>query len=454
MLTTKEIEALQEAESKAIQEGFSPLPRHDFLIPEGRLEVFKKKCNRIVNKAAKLGLVLSYEIGGYTDQIKKFSYKDSSEVIERLVRYYAVHVEGEAPKHEGWVFAATVQPLDGGENIIRSILKDVVLPIEYRTSAMKCDHCRLVRRRNDCYVIYHSETKVWKFVGKNCLQDFLGNVDAEILARKAEFLSSILSTGEESEDDGFGGSGGTVRWPICNVLEHTAAIIAVDGWLSRSKANEMNMYGGGHQATADIVLNYLNPDTAKKMKKLDITEACKARAAASLEWAQEISEEDIVRSDYLYNIRTISRAGVVDGKTIGYVCSIVAAHQRVLDRQLERVKAAELGKASTYQGAVGEKLENLTVDVVKVVEIQGDYGLTSLVIMVDPNGNQYKWFASGCGPVDEKGEAVFSGGAHLCIKGTVKAHAVYQNVQATQLTRCGLYVPKAPKKSKAKKVAE
>lgn len=62
--------------------------------------------------------------------------------------------------------------------------------------------------------------------------------------------------------------------------------------------------------------------------------------------------------------------------------------------------------------------------------LSGDYGPTTLVSMIDDNGNVMKWFASG--------SKDFKAGQKYRLKGTIKGHDNYQGVDQTILTRAKL----------------
>ena len=53
----------------------------------------------------------------------------------------------------------------------------------------------------------------------------------------------------------------------------------------------------------------------------------------------------------------------------------------------------------------------------KVIGHEGSFGLTTIHIMVDENGNRMTWFKSGCSDMEE--------GKTYVLKGTVKSHEVY-----------------------------
>ena len=97
-----------------------------------------------------------------------------------------------------------------------------------------------------------------------------------------------------------------------------------------------------------------------------------------------------------------------------------------------------------YVGTVGERLV-LKVKVTKVQHIESDWGVSTLIVMVDEAGNRFKWFASGS--LDWKVDS------EMTIKASIRKHEEYKGVKMTALTRCAEYVEKV-KKPRAKKVAK
>ena len=460
MLTPAEIQNLIVAETEARRANKPVTPRRDFLIQEPNLPDLCKRLDGLVRRTAKLNVSgLKYEVGEFADIPTRVSYPDpisDSGISYRTVlrRCFALHIDGESPKLGGWSFAGTVQHLkqDDGTtvNIVRSIL-EIPAPLQYRTSDPYCEHCNTSRRRADTFLVYHSERGEWKQIGRNCTADFLGHADAERLALFAEHLSEALGACGTDEEGGFGGGRGqNERWPILDVLAQTKACIEAFGWLSRSKAKEEE--NEGKTATADIVVINLDPFLATRKGNehfivKEVTSQHVALAEAAVEWARNLPEVDVEKSDYLSNIRTIAKIGAVDAKLAGYACSIVPGYCREQDKLREREAEAKLGTVSEHVGSVGERLI-LTVTVIKIQHIESDFGVSSLYVMADSKGNRFKWFCSGEGLYD--GARKIEPGETCTIKGTVKKLEVYKSIKMTALSRCSVHVEKAPKEKKAR----
>ncbi len=81
---------------------------------------------------------------------------------------------------------------------------------------------------------------------------------------------------------------------------------------------------------------------------------------------------------------------------------------------------------SEFVGSINERLE-IQITVVRAIDIENDYGHSTMHIMEDNCGNQYVWTTAA---------KSWSEGSIKTIRGTVKDHRTYRNVKQTILTRC------------------
>ena len=81
---------------------------------------------------------------------------------------------------------------------------------------------------------------------------------------------------------------------------------------------------------------------------------------------------------------------------------------------------------SKFLGTVGEKLE-VTVTIKRGIEMYGRYGRSVMHIMEDADGNVLVWTTSA--------RTLIEGDTYK-VKGGVKAHNTYKNIDQTVLTRC------------------
>lgn len=81
---------------------------------------------------------------------------------------------------------------------------------------------------------------------------------------------------------------------------------------------------------------------------------------------------------------------------------------------------------SQFIGEVGERIERI-LTVKRAIPIEGNYAPSTMHIMVDEEGNEFVWVTSA---------RTLEQGMIYNVRGTVKAHKVYQNIRQTILFRC------------------
>lgn len=353
------------------------------------------------------------------------------EVVVARVEYFPVTVTGADPHYAGWRLIAVLQlvTVEDGEPIqlVRNV-PGFEVPEKYRTVQAKCEHCGFSRRRTETFVVQHDDGE-YRQVGRQCLGDFLGHKGPHTLAAAAEFWAEIegLCGGD---DGGFGGAAATDT--VIGFLAQVAAVIRVDGWLSRSAAREEGRLGA---ATADQALAILHPIAGYEPEpEYDVTPVDAQLAEQTLEWAQH---NDGV-SDYEWNLKVACNAprGVLLPRTEGIVASAIAAWRRLQERD-ERAKerAKRPAVVSEHFGTVGKRAV-YDLRVIGMTDIEGQWGATVLVRFLDRDGNQATWFSSN-GARDNEYEHLRIGTTYK-VKATVKKHDVYKDTKQTVLTRCAI----------------
>lgn len=359
-----------------------------------------------------------------------------AELTGNILEWLHLTVEGEAPKYAGWILTAVLEPLDLGDEGVENIIKAVpghTVPAEYRDRVGECDHCHTKRKRNETFVVKHEERGEEKMVGRNCIADFLGHTDPHRLANLAEWMADVGVLCGGAEDEGWLGGGGRVAsaWDLEHFLCWTSAIIRADGWTSKGAAFDKEWL----VPTVSTVLLMVG-GKPKKMNESEWRELVERyapdaarieRARAAAEWAANLNAEGEIESDYLYNVNLIARAGHVTGKTAGLAASIVSAHARAEERELEKAKRAK--RKNEWYGDVGDKIE-IAVRCERVIEIPGEWGVTGLHKMRGLEGRSFDWFSSSAEWMDE---------GEICwISGRVKKHEEYRGWKTTMLTRVKL----------------
>lgn len=81
---------------------------------------------------------------------------------------------------------------------------------------------------------------------------------------------------------------------------------------------------------------------------------------------------------------------------------------------------------SQFVGKEGERIER-TLTVKRVIPLESNYSPSTMHIMIDEEGNEFVWITSA---------RTLEQGMIYNVRGTVKAHKVYQNTRQTILFRC------------------
>jgi len=226
----------------------------------------------------------------------------------------------------------------------------------------------------------------------------------------------------KDDDKMAGGYGGRAIWAfgLKEVLSVTSAVIKKFGWMSKGKAYEM-----GCASSASRVFENVNPPPDflrnQKSEVVYVDDDNIKTAEACIEYFEALDPED---NDYLINCTKIADLGYVPYKYLGFACSMISAHYRVLQENVE--KKNEL--PSEFVGEIGDRIKDIRVKVLFTKDIESMYGLSTLYIFQDDAGNIMKSFYSGSKWSYDKDEIIL-------ITGTVKKHETYNSKKNTMLNR-------------------
>lgn len=337
-------------------------------------------------------------------------------VIEKV----DAHLEYEIPVIEGWELVAKldIYPGENGGNVLVSTVPNKECPDYYKNrNYIACDHCGMNRNRYHSVLLQNTETGEYKEVGSTCVRDFMGHDPKGFLFMASIDFPSICSFKGES----FGRR--ILAYALTEVLAITKAVIEKHGWLSKGKA-----YDFGGEPTAEKVWDNLETDAHvlkyRKDNLVTIDETHKALAEKVVEYFENVDATD---NDYLTNCQTIANMGYVPAKYMGFACSMVSSYEREMSKLAKAEADAKL-PPSEWVGEIGQRIKNVRVKVVYTREIDGMYGLSTLYVMKDANGCDYKTFYSGSSWSAEKGD-------ELLITGTIKKHEEYKGKKSTMLNR-------------------
>ncbi len=422
-------------------------------IPEENLANLHAKLDTLQRRATRLGLPAPEVLPAdppHTDVALRGADGRPNGRFRRFHHFF-IRSEAQVVLAGGWRLAAVIDhvTLDGGERL--NLLRvhpafNTQLPIAYRTAAPTCDHCHTARGRLETFVVADAAGQL-KRIGRNCIALYLGGDSAKQILAAAELLREAFSACEDEEEGYGGGGGGAWRFGLLTALTATAAAIRTYGWLSKKKADEMNL-----NATASEVWRALTFPLRRPVREEpppEILDVDRDQATRTLAWARAISVE--VANDYLYNLRVIAGSASVTAKEMGLTASMVAAFQREEGRLAEQKRAAaarvdqHLGQPKERFGKKGTRkkpgLLPLAVRIVRTNPITTEFGVTTIVSFVTlpcrpgvtanvPAGIDGVWFASG--------EVAIATGEEGEWFGTVKKHqqGKYSKAAETVFSRC------------------
>lgn len=386
------------------------------LLTPGEYTATIDKIAKINARAAKKGFTGKLDVvGTLTERTSKTNL--GLEITEVL---YDTAITGEPPSWGGWKFLATLEWDQESGLIVRTA--PGVSSVD--RSSLKpgwCAYCKQNRHRNKTFLVGDSEGRQVQ-VGSTCIKDFLGwsampvyFTDTDV----TEQIESYLSSGRYVEQ----------RWGILTVLAAAWAAIQVDGYQPAMS------YGG---TTKGTVLQILDPRTKWDREKViayrPYVEKSHEQATIILNW---LRTEYSGQSEYARNLLAVANAETVSARNVGLLVSAPQAWAKAQERDLVRRKErAEI--LNEYSGEVGDKLE-LKVTIQSIRYIDGDWGTSTLYVLLGEDRRVYKWFSA-------KGAlGSTTDGTVYTIRGTVKTHEQYNGNLSTVLTRCKVLAKEAAK---------
>ena len=397
-----------------------------FKIPAYNMDALRGRLDSMNRRAAKLGSapIEMRELETVSEKEYRpcpLSPEIGTEPTGRMLKFVMVEVVGEAPVNKGWTQVGTLDIIPEVGNLLRLVPGETV-PVEYRTAAGRCDHCKASRNRIAHHVV-RNEAGEFRMVGSTCIKDFLGGDSVDKVIGELARWGALGELMGAAEEDGFMG-GGSRRGRFIDLVAFlglAAECIAQFGWTSRGAARDSVTL----TATADDALDAMFPDPKEKFEdRIVVSAESVALAEKALDWALAL-DDSAKENDYLYNVSVIARCEALPMKGVGIAASIISAYKRTMEqeaaREYDRVTSAHFGAV--------KKREVFVLKVLGITTLEGDYGTTFLHRMVDESGNKATWFSSS---------VVLEEGVFLQVKATVKKHDEFKGVKQTVLSRCAV----------------
>lgn len=324
---------------------------------------------------------------------------------------------GRAPVINGWSFVASVEVCSGG-NIVRQI-GDAPVDASRYSQGCRCDHCGTSRRRIDMWVIRNNETGDERLIGRNCLADYLREGESVATALRAMKLwkdaRDLFVLMNTTRPGYFGGS-------------RTIATLDMLTWAAMLFRQNGGHFQGLGQAALDTAGTSLVTRGPEPMTQ-DYEFAC-----AALAWVRSV---DAPANEFMRNLTAACSDEFIRRRNVNIAAAALVAFKNHVEREIRRALAAQrpANTVSDHFGNVGSRyVREMTV--VRTRTWDGNYGTTTLISLVDPAGNEFKWFASGAIEIAE--------GAVRTAVFTVKKHDEYRGTKQTVITRAALHEGKAP----------
>jgi len=330
-----------------------------------------------------------------------------------------IEITGESPiMPGGWWFITAIEAVDDGVNLILSVpgVDDIDVD-EYKAISMtRCDHCHVKHNRKAVYVVRDSNGDE-SVVGKSCLKDFTGHMSPESIVMWATMWREIEDMAEDKE---YNGSHGPDLIDTFKYVTHVAACVRVDGWLSKSQAEEMNCNSTASDA---IVTGFMSCKT-QDMK--DFSEARQPiaedinTAREAIAYAQAMDTLN-GGGDFLHNVQVLSNTKCFDIKRTGLVACITLVYNKEINRR-KKIESS----TSEYLGKVKDKI-TVQATFEGMALFDGYYGAV-YICQFDSNGSKIVWWASK--------SPELTPGVEVELTGRVKKHDEFKNEKQTTVTHC------------------
>lgn len=401
-----------------------------FAIYEENMPKFEKALNRIKNKCEKYDCPFSYNQVGEEFKTEIITTDEDgtplASPIEITRRFVIVEVEAK-PTIDNWELIASLEHTKEG-NIIHSVGNDIDVPKRYYNVAPYCEHCNTNRRRKNSFIIRNIKTNEFKQVGKTCLNDFTGNINAEWLAQFYAMFEKLATF--EAPQGGYNNY--TRYFPVIDLLAYTVAVTNIYGYCKSDAKN----------ATSETVKDFYivnecggypfgdNDRIKEKMQSVNFKVTAEDTATAAKIKAYVGSLKDT--NNYIHNIKTLCASDMVAYKNVNVLVSAITCYNRELERKAkEEARKKEAGKSNH----IGNIKDRLTINIASWkcltswCNCYDGYNETTTFLyqFVDHNGNIFTWKTSRYFNEDATPKE---------LTGTVKAHNVYRDAKQTELTRC------------------
>lgn len=392
---------------------------------EGNMPRVEKHMKKIARKCERYGCDFYYEIVGET--FKEFEEGEEGCTPYKVTRRFViVEVEGRAVVN-GWRFIGSVERTANGNIFHKTV--DIEIPERYYDAKPTCEHCNTKRARKYTYIIQNEKTGEFKQVGKTCLNDFTGGMDAKFIASYYAMFNKLA----EFEAPGEGCSIGATYYPVIDIMSYAYAVTRIYGYVRSGAQNSTGetvkmFYGldnGWFSRTYDA--EYRKEIKAQmESVNFNVTDDDIKVAREIIDYINGVEENN----NYLHNLKVLCAGDMVSRGNMNLLCSAIVCWDKELERRERKAKRdAENATLmqSEYLGNVGDRMTFEIEEWKALTSWETQWGITVLYRFIDVNGNVIIWKSSK--HLDDEKEI-----AKLI--GTVKEHKDFDGIKQTVVTRC------------------
>lgn len=302
-----------------------------YIIPKANLEALTKKINHIKNKGAKI----TFDILGDTKIEKEVNVDAAGRALTITVEAVEVEVDGKYIIND-WRFVGIIEHSEVG-NIIRIIDSDLesLVPSKYKKIGPECEHCHQVRDRKDTYLIYNESTKEFKQLGKTCLKNYTGGLDANICAEMAESIRDIEDAGVIKDDpkemfSNFMHGKNYYEVGSETAKKYSYGYVKEKGYIPGESFKVIGNYLFGN--IIDTKINSASDDEIKEMDK----------------WVNDINAD----YGYMYNAKIAWTKKYTEYRDLALIASLVSVYLK----DKNKIITNKITSSSEYVGNIGDKV--------------------------------------------------------------------------------------------------
>ena len=269
-------------------------------------------------------------------------------------------------KVNNWTIVATVEHIPTQDGIIIEPVYveglSVTIPESfYKEKRIKCDHCDTVRDRNYGAIVYNTETKEFRMVGRSCLKEYTGIDPTMLLA-----LAHVQNVARHWDPIG---QYKFKYYDVNDVLLIATAAIRLFGYQKPEYVGSdrwHNIYVDREDSTRLLVRNVYDAVYGNRFEALTpnakkVYEYIEENLAELRDYSQKAKEYmahlDTTNDDFKYNIQVALSGNLIVKKQIGLVCCFPHLYAKFVAEEENKKSTADLNLNNKfYPGDIGDTI--------------------------------------------------------------------------------------------------